>query len=1196
METLVLSLFLFAFLAVSASGANQWAKPKNSHIPDNLKYTMLKNKLAGDDEYSAKVLGEEGNVDEPAGVHFAVGSESKSGMVLPGPAVGVEMGQTTYDYQHNSRMTRMVAWRGDHTLHFDWMKKNNDVTGPGTYRMTAYQAWIQPSGAFGWSTSSFFGGKDLHVPSERSGYAGIDVLPVPFGPGEKGRAVPYNHYDLTGGSSGELNYLPTIWPDFAPAAGNFGTYKQDVPDELLVGSTTGEFIWPDACTQITTTGDTVVHIVTRESDDNAEFSPIRYFRRVGPVDPVQGTWTGFTIDTIATISYIVEPAPTSAPNPNKVAIVWAAHWPATPGGPNSTTPGALSLLVEQNQNDVYCMISDDAGVSWGATHNISQTDSTVGGFVILGDMSGVIDTDGRLHVVWAARPTGPLSPGATGASALDWEWPRFPFSSRVLHWSDQYLGDANEKDFITVVKDGTWDWITEDDPTDDTICWGGAWHSMALNNPSISQCDDKLYVVFSQFQDLDNGVWDNCHERNFTTGEYDGSANGLLFFSVATMSNGGLNWDPSRPLTGLTQRCDTLGGSNQCHSHFWHSTARYGMQNSGSDNFTAATVVQDPSWVYNSTDYYLDVTYVDDHNPGGVIQGEGGWTVNPFRWFRVPCVDPIDQPVLAIDPLGVFTPSWNKPGTPITYNVTLFNIGNAPLTVDGATVNEIDGPTSGWLAVNSVPSTITEVVPNNFDVVDVVINNGGVINSGLAPAILRGNVDFTWESTRHTVFPVDFIVADTVQIPQVDTLFTNSISLSMNNAGGLGVGIFDTTGQMDFNTSIECDNCYNGPNNLSERYLYDASPFVMKVTNTDTLVSAYAQSHSWLSEHPVNEKRDGFRPINTLNDMGTNSVYNNVVSSNIFYNADSTVALEQVVYAPKNAGNNGNFMGIGLKVYNVSGAPIDTLYVGHIEDWDVPSDSLVRNGSLYDNSRQLIYMYGWETATADTFCSGQNDCADADKRYGGSAFVGQFAFSGVDSSISYNPFQQCVFSWKNSTYTYGGHIGYDSLYQQRLSAGCFGGATYSSTDPDSTFMDLMDIAIYGSYTLGVEDTLYFMKTMVSEYQDAGAAPNPVDFLNDVDNAVANLKGKAGYCCRVWGLSGDADANGTVNLLDILYAIDFKFKNGDDVKWPDLNGDLGEPFSCSSILDVNADGNVNLLDILYLIDFKFKQGPAPSCPI
>ena len=415
-EILLLSLFLFAFLAVTAFGIDNRDQKRNLHIPDNLKYTMLKNKLAGDDDYYAKVYGAEGNVDEIGGSqHFNILSGEK---ILPSVAPGLEMGQTTYDYQHNSRMTRMVAWRGDHRIHFDWMKKNNQETGAGTYRVTAYQIWRTDNGVtanFGWSTSNFNGGKDVHVATERSGYVGVDVLPVSVGGNPEGRGVVYNHYDLTGGASGALNYLPTLWPDFAPASGNFSTYKQDVPDELLTGGYTGEYIWPSTSTQITSAGDTVIHITCRESDDAREFSEIRYFRREGPVAVASGVWTGFIVDTIATISYVCEHAPATAPNRDKMAIVWTGHWPATPGGAESTTPAALALLVEQNQNDIYCLISEDAGETWGSgsfeptladKHNITSVDSTVGGLVCLGDMSAIIDTQGRLHVVYAARPTG----------------------------------------------------------------------------------------------------------------------------------------------------------------------------------------------------------------------------------------------------------------------------------------------------------------------------------------------------------------------------------------------------------------------------------------------------------------------------------------------------------------------------------------------------------------------------------------------------------------------------------------------------------------------------------------------------------------------------------------------------------------------------------------------------------------------
>ncbi len=64
--------------------------------------------------------------------------------------------------------------------------------------------------------------------------------------------------------------------------------------------------------------------------------------------------------------------------------------------------------------------------------------------------------------------------------------------------------------------------------------------------------------------------------------------------------------------------------------------------------------------------------------------------------------------------------------------------------------------------------------------------------------------------------------------------------------------------------------------------------------------------------------------------------------------------------------------------------------------------------------------------------------------------------------------------------------------------------------------------------------------------------------------------------------GDTNDDEIVNILDILYLIDYKFKDGPEPK----------PMLAA---DVNGDGLVNILDIIYLIDYKFKGGPEPNCP-
>lgn len=66
--------------------------------------------------------------------------------------------------------------------------------------------------------------------------------------------------------------------------------------------------------------------------------------------------------------------------------------------------------------------------------------------------------------------------------------------------------------------------------------------------------------------------------------------------------------------------------------------------------------------------------------------------------------------------------------------------------------------------------------------------------------------------------------------------------------------------------------------------------------------------------------------------------------------------------------------------------------------------------------------------------------------------------------------------------------------------------------------------------------------------------------------------------RTWKL-GDVNTDWTANLVDIIYLIDYKFKEGPE-PIPLFTG------------DITGDCKINLIDILYLIDYKFKEGPLP----
>jgi hypothetical protein len=61
------------------------------------------------------------------------------------------------------------------------------------------------------------------------------------------------------------------------------------------------------------------------------------------------------------------------------------------------------------------------------------------------------------------------------------------------------------------------------------------------------------------------------------------------------------------------------------------------------------------------------------------------------------------------------------------------------------------------------------------------------------------------------------------------------------------------------------------------------------------------------------------------------------------------------------------------------------------------------------------------------------------------------------------------------------------------------------------------------------------------------------------------------------VSGDANGDGAVDLVDVFYLINTLFAGG--------------PPAASEV-DVNADGTVDVSDIFYLINFLFAGGPKP----
>jgi hypothetical protein len=65
------------------------------------------------------------------------------------------------------------------------------------------------------------------------------------------------------------------------------------------------------------------------------------------------------------------------------------------------------------------------------------------------------------------------------------------------------------------------------------------------------------------------------------------------------------------------------------------------------------------------------------------------------------------------------------------------------------------------------------------------------------------------------------------------------------------------------------------------------------------------------------------------------------------------------------------------------------------------------------------------------------------------------------------------------------------------------------------------------------------------------------------------------------LRGDANGDGTIDIADVVYLINYLF----------VNGPSPEPLETG---DCNCDEVVDIADVVYLINYLFISGPPPNC--
>jgi hypothetical protein len=1001
-------------------------------------------------------------------------------------AVGLQIGITSYDYQHNCSMGRQVEHRNTNFLHFDWMKQTS-FEYPGD-RVVAYQAYNLIT-----CNKEYSSGEQVN-----SGYGGYVCIDVD----EYSRAIPAAH-----AGTDYQDMASRTWFDFGPAEALF-TYNDFPTDKFGWYQNAGigpanQNLWPKIDWQIGT--ETVLHMVCAESGGSGgDPQTISYYRRVGPYRDESAQWSAQRlIDTVMNINVVVAASPIN----DKIAIAWNAPVDYR------RDQGVDVEYDNQYENDVWYAVSTDQGADWIANigngsighgvddgqHNITRYDS-LSPWKAYCDMSALISTDNNLHIVWGCRRW-------EGSSVL------FRRQSAIFHWSE-------DMPVIRPVVKAEWD--------TGGYCFGHSWGSDAAKM-SISECDGKLYVLYTQFGNANAPCYDVDAENNVVNGE--------LYLTVS--NNHGLNWDRPQNLTNtVTDSCI----SGNCESDYWASMARYGrIDESGCQEITPGRPV-------------LDIIYINDRSAGGAIQVESGvWTTNPVMWFPAVCRDIVAEPGYSDDAADAYGECYDEeplvlePGRDTVITFTIENDG----TLDNNFTISVNY-TSGldWISVQPKSGVVESGLDNSQE----VSMNISAPFMAPDPSVWLAEVEVSHDAAGSPrIIPICLMVASEFVRPEASVLATACTRVKVFNTGEL-VG---NTPYAALDFAGDCDTLNQFTN--SAIYLSDASPVICRIDGNGDTLRFMSFSREFTGD-------DALRPLSplTLDETG-NPDYN--YASSVFATADTAIGFMAEYYLPVGAGDC-SFVIEKLSFFNMTSEAMPDVLVGEILDWDVPSDSGVDNGSGYDISRQLIYHFGAEY--------NQDDATEAvcpqesDDRFGGIAAGPGMSFK---NAMTIN----------NAAYIYqGGPYGDDAplppgpTYRLMKESDIF--SVYQSQHPDSQYIDISTLVTFGEYNLVPDDTACVVKILaasrdgllyltdmidiaydfIADHPEIGCAGGGCDVPGDANhdgiNDIADMIYIVNFIFRdgpppVYMAEGDANADGMVNIGDVVYLINYFMKGGPEPVCP-----------------------------------------------
>ncbi|MCP4570313.1 MAG: hypothetical protein GY841_22255, partial [FCB group bacterium] len=634
-------------------------------------------------------------------------------------------------------------------------------------------------------------------------------------------------------------------------------------------------------------------------------------------------------------------------------------------------------------------------------------------------------------------------------------------------------------------------------------CSPGQWN-LYLAKPSLSVCDGKLYALWTQFGH-DNEPLANV---DFSVSGY---ANGELYYAVS--ADGGMLWDYPLNLTNTRNPGCT---APDCESEHWASMSKTGVSYPG----------------YLDT---LDIIYISDLDPGSILDAEGSWQMNPVMHLRLGCRDINLVSNVLFNPQSFGYPLNTPPGDELYEDLFLTNTGTAILNWT-AEVDYIDG--SDWIDLSHTSGLLPEGLGYE-DAIFITFNYGGILTQDLTS--WEANIIFTSDApTSPDTIPVHLTISHDDFIPIIVELNTTCKSVNLHNTGRIG----GNSEYASLDIPDDCDSIDDHPH--SPIYLYDASPMITRLDGDDTLSFTTILNQYFTEDYT-------FRPQTSM-ELFSGYNYDSTVYTVI--TSDEQITVDVSLWAP-NDGSNCFIIGRYDFALADGADPIYDVNLGMIADWDIPSDTGVKNGSDYyryetpnGDSVATVWQFGLEAH--DDNQSVPCDISEDDRLGGVVLLKNDFRSAWTENSVPYHygPGLHPSFLYESMEQT-----GYN-LFADPYAVDMHTGVTFDKVDLGTTrashsYVFALVTTNEGEYDyLNQVDAAYIWAFDHGLISDSCDLQRPGDANNDGVVNVGDAVWMTNSLCEKSGLppvlaNGDANGDCVFDIRDAFYMQDYIFYAGDD---------------------------------------------------